>query len=80
MKFDNNAQLQNHVKKFCVESEYGTQGKLEEKYQMELKSKYRGSVGNFPPEETKQSQRSYVGESLEALQTKTRDDDEEFKR
>jgi hypothetical protein len=24
MKFDTRAQLENHVKKFCVESDYGT--------------------------------------------------------
>jgi hypothetical protein len=28
------------VKRFCIESEYGTTHKLEEKYQFELKNKY----------------------------------------
>lgn len=37
MKFDTRAQLENHVKKFCITSEYGDTLRLEGKYQKELK-------------------------------------------
>lgn len=32
MKFETRQQLENHVKKFCVHSDYGTANRLEEKY------------------------------------------------
>ena len=37
MKFQNKSELENHVKKFCVDSQYGDLKSLEEKYATELK-------------------------------------------
>ena len=53
MKFDTRAQLENHVKKFCVESDYGNQQRLEEKYQKELRALKKSQIPgarDFPEE------------------------------
>ncbi|CAD8204694.1 unnamed protein product [Paramecium pentaurelia] len=84
MKFETRQQLENHVKKFCVGSDYGSQNKLEEKYQRELlnlkKSNVPGAREIIETGRPPQGQQQKNQLSLESMKDQIKQQDDEFKR
>ncbi|CAK73235.1 unnamed protein product (macronuclear) [Paramecium tetraurelia] len=79
MTFELSEQLANHIKRFCVNSEYVNLNKLEQKHEYATKSAYPEMKPNLKQQDPS-SLKNYGGYTLDQIRSNLKTNDGDFKR
>ncbi|CAD8165584.1 unnamed protein product [Paramecium pentaurelia] len=79
MTFESSEQLANHVKRFCINSDYGNLNKLEQKHEYVTKPAYPEMKPSLKQQDP-QSLKNYGGYTLDQIKSNLKTNDDDFKR